>query len=279
MMAGKKEKAPKPRKEKKVREKKAKPPEYTESGGLDYSVYYMKPLERLCYILLAAAGLFVLGYIFYRSVVFSALLALLSLAYPRLRTRQIIARRRQQLNLQFKDMLYSLSSAIGSGSSVERAMTATLEDMERQYIGGDAYIVKELGLIVSKLELNQNIEDLFADLGARSGIDDIRTFANIFEISKRTGGNLIQIIRQTSTVITEKIETKTEIDTLLAEKKMEQKVLTVMPIALVYVLTVTTEGFMDPIFTTWAGRGVATLGLALIMVGFLWGKKLTDIEV
>ncbi len=82
----------------------------------------------------------------------------------------------------------------------------------------------------------------------------------------------MQIIRQSSTVITEKIETKTEIDTLLAEKKMEQKVLTVMPIGLVYMLTVTTGGFMDPIFTTWAGRGVATLGLALIMVGFLWQK-------
>ena len=266
------------KKEKKVREKKVKPPEYTGTGGLDYSVYYMKPLERLFYILLAAAGLFALGWIFYQNVILSALLALLSLAYPPLRTRQIIAKRRQQLTLQFKDMLYSLSSAIGAGNSVERAMAATLEDMERQY-SEEAYIVKELGLICSKLEMNQNIEDLFADLGRRSGIGDIRTFANIFEISKRTGGNLIQIIRQTSTVIAEKIETKTEIDTLLAEKKMEQKVLTVMPIGLVYMLTVTTGGFMDPIFTTLIGRGIATLGLALIMVGFLWGKKLTDIEV
>ncbi len=277
-MAGKKEKAPKEKKEKKVKEKKIKLPEYTETGGLDYSVYYMKPLERLAYIFLAAAGLFALGWIFYQNVILSALLALLSLCYPPIRTKQIISKRRQQLTLQFKDMLYSLSSAIGAGSSVERAMSATLEDMERQY-SEEAYIVKELGLICSKLEMNQNIEDLFADLGRRSGISDIRTFANIFEISKRTGGNLIQIIRQTSTVIAEKIETKTEIDTLLAEKKMEQKVLTVMPIALVYVLTVSTGGFMDPIFTTLMGRGVATLGLALIFVGFLWGKKLTDIEV
>lgn len=276
-MPKKKEKTPKLKKEKK--EPKVKLPEYSETGGLNYSVYYMKPMERLIYILLAAAALAVLGYIFYRNLIFCAVLALLSLAYPPIRTRQIIAKRRQQLTLQFKDMLYSLSSAIGAGSSVERAMTATLEDMERQYMGGDAYIVKELELICSKLEMNQNIEDLFADLGERSGIEDIRTFASIFEISKRTGGNLIQIIRQTSNVIAEKIETKTEIDTLLAEKKMEQKVLTIMPIGLVYLLTVTTEGFMDPIFTTPMGRVVATVGLALVLVGYLWGKKLTDIEV
>lgn len=270
----------KPPKEKKPKkEKPVKLPERSDTGGLNYSVYYMKPMERLAYILLAAALLFALGWVFYRNVILSAILALGSFAYPAIRTKQIIAKRRQQLTLQFKDMLYSLSSAIGAGSSVERAMTATLEDMQRQYVGTDAYIVQELELIVSKLEMNRNIEELFADLGERSGIEDICTFANIFEISKRTGGNLIQIIRQTSTVITEKIETKTEIDTILAEKKMEQKVLTVMPIGLVYLLTVTTSGFMDPIFKTIEGRGIATLALGIILVGYFWGKKLTNIEV
>ena len=67
----KKEKAPK--KPKKVKEPPR--PERTESGGLDYSVYYMKPAEKLGYILLAAAGLFALGYIFYRSAILAGLLA------------------------------------------------------------------------------------------------------------------------------------------------------------------------------------------------------------
>ena len=126
----KREKAPK--KAKKAKEPRR--PERTETGGLDYSVYYMKPPEYLAYLLLAAAGLFVLGYIFYRSVVLSAVVALLAFKYPPIRTRQIIAARRQKLNLQFKDMLYSLTYALGAGCSVERAMSAALEDMERQSI-------------------------------------------------------------------------------------------------------------------------------------------------
>ena len=109
----KKQKAPK-----KVKEPPR--PERTESGGLDYSVYYMKPAERLGYILLAAAGLFALGYIFYRSAILAGLLALLSLKYPAIRTKQIIAARRRKLTLQFKDMLYSLSSALGAGCSWKR---------------------------------------------------------------------------------------------------------------------------------------------------------------
>lgn len=263
----------------KRKEKPEKKPERTESGGIDYSVYYMKKPEYLLYLFLAAVALFLLGYIFYRSVILSGLLALLAFKYPAIRTKELIAKRQKLLTLQFKDMLYSLSSALSSGSSVERAMETVLLDLEQQYVNPNTYIVQEVRLIVSKLSINENIETLFLDLANRSGIEDIRTFAHIFEISKRTGGNLIQIIHQTSDVITQKIDTKLEIDTMLAQKKMEQKVLTVMPILLVFMLTETTGSFMAPLFTTVAGRIVCTVGLALIAVGFLWGKKLTDIRI
>jgi tight adherence protein B len=239
----------------------------------------MKPQEYLLYLLAAAAVLFALGFVFYRSVILSGVLALLAFRYPPIRTREIISARRRRLTLQFKDMLYSLSSALSAGSSVEMAMSAVLSDMEQQYGNPDTLIVRELELIVSKLALGQNIEELFLDLAQRSGIDDIRTFAHIFEISKRTGGNLMQIIRQTSDVITEKIETKQEIETILAEKKMEQKVLAITPLVLMVLLTETTGDFMAPLFASLEGRLVCTLALALIVTGFLWGRKLTDIRI
>lgn len=254
-------------------------PERTESGGLDYSVYYMKAPEYFACVLAAGAVLFALGYVFYRSIFLSGLIALFGFCYPSIRTKQIIAKRRQKLTLQFKDMLYSMTSALSAGNSVERSISLALDDMEHQYVDPDTAIVQELELIASKLSLGANIEDLFADLADRSQIDDIRTFAHIFEISKRTGGNLMQIMRQTSDIIAEKIETKQEMDTALAEKKMEQKVMAIMPIALAFLLTQTTGDFMDPLFTTLAGRAACTAALALVAVGFLWGKKLTDIQI
>ena len=35
-------------------------------------------------------------------------------------------------------------------------------------------------------------------------LEDIKTFADIFVVSKRTGGNLVQIIRQTTDIIADK---------------------------------------------------------------------------
>ena len=276
-----KDKKEKVKKEKVRNAKKGKElpkPERTETGGLDYSVYYMKKSEWLMYALAAAAVLFVLGMIFYRQPIFAGVLALLGLKFPELQTKSIIAKRRQKLALQFKDMLYSLSSAVGSGSSVEMAMRLVLDDMEKMYVSSDTYIIQELVLMVSKLNLGANIEDLFRDLADRSGIEDIRTFANIFEISKRTGGNVMKIIRQTSDIITQKLETSNEIQTLLASKKMEQKVMTAAPILLLALLEQTTGEFMEPMFFG-MGRVVCTIALAMVIVGFLWGNKLTDIKI
>ncbi len=68
-------------------------------------------------------------------------------------------------------------------------------------------------------------------------------------------------------------------DTLLSGKKMEQKVLTVIPIVMVLILTEATGGFMDVIFTTMAGRITATITLVMIAVGYFWSKKITDIDI
>lgn len=250
-----------------------------ETAQLDYSVYIMTAQEKVLYTVLAAVVLFAVGYVFYRSIPICCVFALLSFKYPSMRAEEITASRKRVLTLQFKDMLYSLSSAVGAGSSVENALSVALEDMRKQYVSSKTSIIRELELMVARVRLGQNVEDIFADFARRSQIEDVQTFANIFEISKRTGGNMIRIIRQTTDVISEKIETKNEIETALAGRKMEQKVLTAVPVLLILFLTYGSGGFMEPIFTTLAGRIVATIALGLILAGNFWSSKITDIEV
>ena len=278
-----KEKKEKAVKEKPVRKKRAEKEsvaaEQINSGAVNYNVYHMAKGEKLLYILLAGALLYGLGYIFYQNVIISLLFSLLALKYPAIRTKAIIRKRKRQLTMQFKDMLYSLSSAVSAGNSVERALVIARDDMVSQYGESNVFIVQELELMVSRISINLNIEDVFADFAERSGLEDIRTFADIFEVAKRTGGNLVQIIRQTTDVIADKIEVETEIDTALSGKKMEQKVVTVMPIALTLFMTVSTDGFMDPIFNTLSGRLVATVALAMILAGALWSNSITNIEI
>ncbi len=265
----------------KRKEKKEKqtPTKYLDTAQIDYSVYILTKQEYLIYLILAAAVLFAIGYIFYHNIIVSIVFALIAFKYPDIRAKEIAASRQRALSLQFRDMLYSISSAVNAGASVETAITIAISDMEKQYADPNTLIIKELDLMASRLSYGSNIEEVFTDFAYRSHNEDVLTFSNIFEISKRQGGNIMQIIRQTTDVISEKIETKNEIETSLSGKKMEQKVLTAMPILLVLFMTKTTGGFMDAVFNTLTGRIASTAAIACILIGFLWSKKITDIEV
>ncbi len=259
--------------------KKTKEVEKDYGDAINYNVYHMSVLEKVVYTLFAAGVLFGLGYVFYHNVIISSIFALLAMKYPKMKTKDIIRKRKRQLSMQFKDMLYSLSSAVSSGSSIELALVTVKDDMINQYGDRDIFIVKELETMVSKVSLNMNIEDIFLDFAERSGLEDVKTFADIFIVSKRTGGNLVQIIRQTTDIIADKIEIETQMETMISGKKMESKIVTIMPIALTVFMTVSTDGFMDPVFTTWSGRAMATVALALILGATIWSNAITNIEV
>ena len=198
--------------EKKPKEQKVyhTPTKYEETANIDYSTYYMTKQEIILYTVIGCAVMFLLGYIFYRNLIISVIFALLGFKYPEIKTKAIIADRQKKISNQFKDMLYAMQSAVSSGTSVENAVTVALEEMKKQYADPNTIITKELELMVNRISVGTNIEEVFADFAARTHNEDVFTFSNIFEISKRTGGNIVEIMRETTDVISEKIEVKGE---------------------------------------------------------------------
>jgi tight adherence protein B len=90
---------------------------------------------------------------------------------------------------------------------------------------------------------------------------------------------MIEIIKNTSNIINDKIEIKEEINTLLASKKFEQKVLTAMPILMIVLLSVSAEDYMAPVFDKIVGRIVMTIAIAIIVLGYFLSKKIMNIKV
>jgi len=249
------------------------------NGAIDYSVYNMSGKEKLVYILLAAIFLFGLGFIFYHNVIVSLLITPFALLYPKIRTREIIDKRQDELNLQFKDLLYSISSSLGSGKALETAFKESLKELRIIYPNEETLIIKEIQYMQRKLEMNEQIENVLMDFAERSKLEDVRSFATILQTCNKRGGNVIEIIRNTSNVINDKIEVKQEIATILAQKKIEQKILSVMPVALLLLLSVTQKEYMEPVFTTVLGRIVMTVAIIFIISGYMIMKKIMDIKI
>ena len=129
------------------KKKAALEPEYftsaTNMPTLNYRVYYMKPLEKVLYFLIAfVVGAFV-GYLFYGGIGKdefgqpTTLTWVLDITIPMIvgiaagklylpmRVKTIIAKRKKELNHQFRDMLESLTTSLGAGKNVNDSFSVS----------------------------------------------------------------------------------------------------------------------------------------------------------
>ncbi len=283
------------------KKKETQPPEpqwFTSVTNLptyNYKVYYMSKLEKILYFLLAFVIGAVVGYLFYGGlgrdefgqrttlswILDISIPAIVGLVAGRIfvptRTKQIRDKNARTLNSQFRDFLEAFNTSIGAGKNVVDSFHAVYDDMRIQF-EEDAFIVKELEVILSGMANNFDVEDLMEDLGNRSGNDDIVSFANVFRISYRKGGNLKDTINTTHSILSDKMEIKEEIETMVSASKMEQTVMIFMPIALIGIMKSMSPDFAAN-FATPAGVASTTIAIGLFIVSYFVGRKILNIKL
>jgi len=244
----------------------------------DYSKYRYKPLELIFYSAVGAFTMGIVGWVFYHNCYIALFAALLGLFYPKIKIKKLTEKHINMLRLQFKDMLYYLGSSLSAGRSVESAFTQVYSSLKNLYTDGKNDIVRETEIILKRLRTNENIEDILKDFANRSGIEEIHHFADVFSVCKRSGGNLVEVVRTTSRMISERIEIKQEIETSLAGKKQEQRIMTLSPVLMVIFISKMSGEFIQPLFSTEAGRAVMTISLLMIGIGIVISNRIMDIR-
>lgn len=246
---------------------------------IDYNEYKLSIKERVFYIIVAAFIIYGIGFVFYRSHILSSILSLLAFFYPRIQAKELMKKRKNEFNLQFKEGLYALASSLSVGKSIEIAFEDALRDLCILYPDPNSYIINEFEYIVRRINMNETVEQALLDLSKRSHIQDVSSFVDVFITTKRTGGNMVKIIKNTSEVISDKIRIKQEIDTMISQKKLEQKVLNLIPIFMILFLSWSAPDYMDMVFNTGLGRLLMTITVLLLGISYFISKKIMDIEV
>lgn len=193
-------------------------------------------------------------------------------------SRVLLRRQQETLLIQFKDAMESMISALSAGYSLENSVYEAQKDLMLMYRKEDL-IIREFEYLTTQAGLHVPVEKLMLELGERSGLEDIRIFSEILLTAKKTGGNLVKIMKRTAENISEKIETKREIETVIAGKKMEARCMNVIPFGIIIYLRVFSPGFLDPLYGNPAGILIMTVSLMIYVGAFCWSHKITDISV
>lgn len=219
-----------------------------------------------------------IGYLFYKSIVVMMLFSIGALLLVHIQIGAREKKKKWQLTLQFKDGIISLSNALTAGYSIENAFDEAVKDLCFLY-EDDAEIVKEFQQISLQVKLNRNVEELLLEFGNRTQIEDVINFAEIVTTAKRTGGDLIKIMKSTSNNISEKIEVQREITTLVAAKKLEGNIMSVIPLGIIMYLNLSMPGFLEPMYQGVIGRGIMSISLFCYLAALLLLNKIVTIKV
>lgn len=281
----------------KKKKEKQKEPEYYMSAInnklLNYNVYYMKWSEKMLYIIVAVILGGVVGLVFYANLfmkdgeptaathisnicVFWGMGIFAAKMFLPMRTETLKKKRQSILRSQFREMLSSLSSSFASGANVMTAFGNAYNDMVSQY-GEGSYITKELQEMNNGIANNISVQELLGNLANRSGLEDIANFYAIFNICFDKGGDMRNVVRNTYELIGEKISINEEVETKLTSNKMQQNVMSVVPIAMIAFLRFSSSSFAQS-FAKPQGVIVMTAAVGIFIASYLCGRKIVDIK-
>ncbi|WP_281887279.1 type II secretion system F family protein [Paenibacillus sp. YYML68] len=250
-----------------------------DSRLIDYDVLELSSRQWLAAALFGALLMSIVAWVFYRELLAIILFAPLGLLFPGMWRKRLIARRKAQLKLQFKQLLSTVSSALGAGRSIESAIRESLSDLRLLYPDGKSPILQELAMIIHRMDNGESVESALFEFAGRAKLEELSQFAQVFVICKRTGGNLVQVVRRTSLLIQEKLEIELDLQVTLAQKRFESKLLSAAPIVFVAIMAWSAPDYMEPLYGSLVGVFVMTGAIGVMALCQYWIQHIMNIKV
>ena len=186
--------------------------------------------------------------------------------------RWLDRRRREKFNSQLPEALATMSNALRAGFSISQAFDSVVE-------AGDKPMCEEFAILQQQLRIGMSFEDALESMSGRVGSEDLTLVTTAILISRKTGGNVTEIFDKISDTIRSRMKIERKVKTLTAQGRFQGLIVSLMPIALGVIMTIIKPDMMIPFLLSWTGLAAVAGALALIVVGWLFIRKIIKIDV
>lgn len=220
---------------------------------------------------------YAIGFLLYRSFVISFLVAILFTVVSFLDRKRERKKKNKIMTLCFRDFLISLEPILKSSETFGIAYAKAIEDYEKMH--GTDVLIPILRTGLARFRINEKTDKIMSQIAKKADIEDAYLFAGSIKNSEETGISIIDITNQVIGIITQKIQLMMEIDGILAVKKFEHILVSLIPAIILLFLSVGADSYMAPLYQTLSGRIVMTTAGLIFGISWYTGKKITSIEV
>ncbi len=242
----------------------------------DYSCYKMNAKETAISIFSGFSGGTAAFYIFFGKMLPAVVFGLIAVIFALKKGNNFFKdRRNRKLLSEFKDFLEMYTASLSSGKNAVSALAETQSDLEVQY-GKNSVMANELKTALNEVYNGGIPETAISDFAERSGMQDIKNFAETFRLCRISGGDLKEAVSCSYGILSEKTRIRGEIEVIVSKGKNEMKIMAFLPLAVVPVMKMLGEGSgqSDP-----AGITVRIVGALIIAAAYFIGLKITDIKI
>lgn len=246
---------------------------------LNYENLPLSNKEKIIFLIGEVGVSLTIGWIFYDSWIIGIIISVIFMPTIKIYKKRVSEKKLNILLIEFKDLLYSLSSEIATGATMSKALEESVNFWRGTYDESD-YIIIELNNMVKKMkELHINDIECLEDFARRSKLPDIVDFVNSFKVLRTSGADMTTAIERTSDIIRDKIILESELKTVMSQKVFESRLVGMSPVIMVLFLKLVSPGYFQVMYETSAGKTLMTFALVLMMFSLYLIERNNRIEV
>ena len=227
------------------------------------------------FVLVVAAGAmaaYLVGYLVFARLLIAIVFMVFGAAVPFLYVLHKKSARMQAFAEEFPDALDLLVSALRAGISFSSALQIVADESPEP-------IRSEFAIVVEEQALGLEMREALTNMAGRVDLVDLKFFVTAVVLQRDTGGNLTEVLENTSRLIRDRFRILGDIKTFTTQGRLTGWILTCLPLGIGLFMVIVAPDYFHKMWDLPAGRAVLGFAAMMQILGSLAIKKIVDIKV
>lgn len=173
---------------------------------------------------------------------------------------------------QLPELSRILANATSAGLALRTALGMAAEELDSP--AGD-----ELTVVTNQLAVGRSIDDALNELAERLPSRELVVLVTTLVLSNRAGGTIVSSLRNLTTTLEERKETRREVRTMLAEVNATAYTIPILGLGAMLMMNSMSPGALDNVTGSPVGQIAMLIAVGLFAFGFYIIRRLGKIEV
>lgn len=220
----------------------------------------------------AAMGGYFLGYLVFNKLLHALFFGTVGAIAPFLFVQHKKGVRMKAFQEEFPDALDLLVSALRAGISFSSSLQIVADESPEP-------IRSEFAIVVEEQALGLEMREALTNLANRVDSVDLKFFVTAVVLQRDTGGNLTEVLDNTSRLIRDRFRILGDIMTFTAQGRLTGVILTCLPLGIALFMVMVAPDYFHKMWDNPTGRAVLGFGVLMQILGSLLIRKIVAIKV